>query len=98
MPLYCANLPCFLRSTQVAFRKTDGSVEIVGEPEYHGNPQNPTEGSLLTWKYGYDLPYLITKNTEFKYVEVRRFQSTFFGICGIMNEVYILKKEVIQWK
>lgn len=80
-----------LMSEQVAFME-HGGVQIVGEPEYHGNPQNPEEGSLVTWRYGYDLPLLITRNTPFTDVEVRRYQSHHNAIAGYMNEVYILAK------
>lgn len=77
------------RSEQVAFK--EGSVlRVVGEPEYHGNPQSP-EGSLVTWRYGYDLPYLIAKTTAFD-VEVRRWYSRTKAIMGPMTEVYILTK------
>jgi SAM-dependent methyltransferase len=33
--------PDLVKSEQVAFREADGSVRVVGEPEYHGNPQSP---------------------------------------------------------
>ncbi|CAI9403270.1 class I SAM-dependent methyltransferase [Nocardioides sp. T2.26MG-1] len=79
-----------LRSEQVAFRESDG-VRVVGEPEYHGNPQHPDQGALVTWRYGYDLPLLISRETEFD-VEVRRWQSRRLAIMGPMTEVYILHK------
>lgn len=78
-------------SIQVAF-KEDGKLRFLGEPEYHGNPQKPEEGSLVTWRYGYDLPLLITRNSNFKSVEVRRWQNIPEGIMGYMNEIYILTK------
>ncbi|WP_084158939.1 methyltransferase domain-containing protein [Solidesulfovibrio alcoholivorans] len=77
-------------SEQVAFVE-DGELRVIGDPEYHGNPQN-SEGSLVTWRYGYDLPQLITRNTKFKNVEVRRWQSMDDAIMGIMTEIYILRK------
>lgn len=76
-------------SEQVAFRSSDG-VRIVGEPEYHGNPQD-SSGSLVTWRYGYDLPLLIQRRTGFD-VEVRRMQSKDIAVLGPMTEVYILRK------
>lgn len=76
-------------SEQVAFRES-GGIRIVGEPEYHGNPQDPT-GSLVTWRYGYDLPLLIQRRTGFD-VEVRRIQSKAIAVLGPMTEVYILRK------
>lgn len=78
-------------SEQVAFLEDSGSVRIVGEPEYHGNPQDPDGGSLVTWRYGYDLPLLITRHTNFD-VEVRRWQSKRDAILGPMTEVYILSR------
>lgn len=78
------------RSEQVAFREGE-QIRVVGEPEYHGNPQHPDEGALVTWRYGYDLPMLIARETEFD-VEVRRWQSRRLAIMGPMTEVYILHK------
>ncbi|WP_424363291.1 class I SAM-dependent methyltransferase [Methylocystis parvus] len=77
------------RSEQVAFQEANG-LRIVGEPEYHGNPQNE-EGALVTWRYGYDLPRLISQHTNFD-IEVRRWHSRARAIMGPMTEVYILKK------
>lgn len=82
--------PDRLNSEQVAFRE-GGQLRIVGEPEYHGNPQHPEEGALVTWRYGYDLPMRIARETEFD-VEVRRWQSRRLAIMGPMTEVYILHK------
>jgi SAM-dependent methyltransferase len=78
------------KSEPVAFKERDGSVRIIGEPEYHGNPQDPS-GSLVTWRYGYDLPCLIAKNTGFD-VEVRRWHSPRRAIMGRRTEAYILRK------
>ncbi|MRX51489.1 methyltransferase domain-containing protein [Paracoccus sp. S-4012] len=75
-------------SEQVAFLE-DGAVRIVGEPEYHGNPQG--DGSLVTWRYGYDLPLLIARQTGFD-VEVRRWQSPSIAVMGRMTEVYLLRR------
>lgn len=77
------------QSEQVAFRSL-GGIHVVGEPEYHGNPQDAS-GSLVTWRYGYDLPLLIQRRTGFD-VEVRRAQSRDIAVLGPMTEVYILRK------
>ena len=74
---------------QVAFREPSG-IRIVGKPEYHGNPQD-LKGSLVTWRYGYDLPHLIAKQTSFD-VELRRWYAPRRAIMGTMTEVYILTK------
>ena len=79
-------------SVQVAFREPDGSVRIVGEPEYHGDPQKPEEGVLVTWRYGYDLPLLIGRQTGFD-VELRRFHARNIGpAMGYLCEVFVLTK------
>jgi SAM-dependent methyltransferase len=82
-----------VHSEQVAFEEADGKLRIVGTPEYHGNPQDPSGGALVTWRYGYDLPLLISRNTGFD-VEVRRWQSRSQAIMGAMTEVYVLRKPV----
>jgi hypothetical protein len=89
----CFSAPTYhdlFNSVQVAFQQPDSSTRIVGTPEYHHNPQKP-EGSLVTWKYGYDFPLLISRETNFD-VEVRRFQSKSAAAMGLMNEIYILTK------
>jgi SAM-dependent methyltransferase len=80
--------PDRLRTEQVAFVE-NGELRVVGEAEYHGNPQG--DGSLVTWRYGYDLPLLISRETDFD-VEVRRWQSKRIAAMGVMTEVYILRK------
>jgi SAM-dependent methyltransferase len=77
-------------SEQVAFVEND-ALRIVGEPEYHGNPQRPEDGALVTWRYGYDLPLLIQRSTGFD-VELRRYQSRGSAVMGYKNEVYLLRK------
>jgi SAM-dependent methyltransferase len=79
------------KSEQVAFQLAGGGMHIIGEPEYHGNPQRPEDAALVTWRYGYDLPLLIQRETGFD-VEVRRWQSKQISVMGIMTEVYICTK------
>jgi len=78
-----------MTSEQVAFLEGE-DVRIVGEPEYHGNPQGEGSGSLVTWRYGYDLPLLIQRRAGFD-VETRRYQSRRVAAMGYMTEVYILR-------
>lgn len=80
-----------VKSRQVAFRSPEGDVRIVGEPEYHGDPQHPDKGVLVTWRYGYDLPVLVARETGAN-VEVRRWQSPGLAVMGHMTEVYILTR------
>ena len=77
------------RSEQVAFLEGD-DVRIVGEPEYHGNPQS-NNGALVTWRYGYDFAERISAETYFD-VEVRRWAAPSEAVTGPMTEVYILTK------
>jgi len=89
----CFSVPTYddkFASQQVAFRHADGKIEIIGEPEYHHNP-TVAAGSLVTWRYGYDLPLLISRETNFD-VEVRRFQSKRAAAVGKMTEIYVLSK------
>ncbi len=80
-----------VHSEQVAFLDADGNIKTIGDPEFHGNPQNPKDGALVTWRYGYDLPLLISRETNFD-VTVHRWQSKSDAILGYMTEVYILTK------
>lgn len=84
--------PGQFESTQKAYRLPSGDIEIIGEPEYHGDPQHPESGSLVTWQYGYDLPLLISRKTNFEHIEVMRWQSKCFAVMGAMTEVYIMTK------
>lgn len=79
------------KSEQVAWLMPDRSTKVKGEPEFHGNPQHPEKGALVTWRYGYDLPLLIQRETDFN-VEVRRWQSKEIAVMGIMTEIYLCKK------
>lgn len=83
--------PDLVKSRQVAWLREDGSLHVDGKPEYHGNPQRPEDGALVTWRYGYDLPVLIARETSFD-VEVRRWQAKDEAIMGYMTEVYVLTK------
>lgn len=70
---------------------SDGREEIlIGQPEYHGNPIN-SNGALVTFHYGYDLPELIFKWCSMM-VEVYRFYDPYHGIIGPMTEVYVCRK------
>jgi SAM-dependent methyltransferase len=68
----------------------DGSVRHLMEPEYHGNPVDPN-GSLVTFRWGYDLADRIAEWTPFD-VEVRRFHDRRHGIVAEFSEVIICRK------
>lgn len=77
-------------SRRVARFLADGTPEHLEKPEYHGNPVNPM-GSLVTFRYGYDLPALIARWADFD-VEVRRFNDLTRGIIGELTETYVCRK------
>lgn len=73
-----------------ARRLSDGSIEYLTEPEYHGNPVGDGR-ALVTFLYGYDIADLIAKAAPFD-VEVRRFNDQSRGILGQFTEVMICRK------
>lgn len=80
------------KSEQVAFiDPLTSDTRVIGKPEYHGNPQRPKEMALVTWRYGYDFPFLIKESTGFE-LEIRRYESDEFAILGFMTEVYICRR------
>jgi SAM-dependent methyltransferase len=73
-------------SERRALYKSDGSVEHMAEPEYHGNPVSDA-GSLVTFHYGHDLAALIHQWSGMS-TEVSRFHDHRHGIIGEFTEVY----------
>lgn len=69
---------------------TEGGVEHYEPPEYHGNPIDD-QGSLVTWRFGYDLPNLIRSWADFD-VTVMRFDAPGLGLMGYFTEVYVCRK------
>jgi SAM-dependent methyltransferase len=89
---YIFSVPTYkeqVHTRQLAF-ETAASVEIVGEPMYHGNPADP-DGSLVTYQYGYDLAENIHRWSGLE-VCVIRFHDHEIGIIGEHTEVYICQK------
>ncbi len=67
----------------------DGTVKLlVNPPEYHGSP---TGDSLVTFDYGYDIAYQITKWAPFD-VRISRFWDQRHGIIGEYTEVIVCRK------
>lgn len=77
-------------SRRVARYREDGAAEHLEPPEYHGNPIDDL-GSLVTWRFGYDLPALIRTWADFD-VTVMRFDAPGLGLMGYYTEVYICTK------
>ena len=78
-------------SEQVAFIDQDGSTRIVGEPEYHGNPQRPDDGALVTWRFGSDLSARIYEETGCD-SEIISGQQRSKAILGTHTEVVVVTK------
>jgi len=70
---------------------SDGTIKyLITPPEYHGNPISG-EGSLVTFKYGYDFPDQLARWAPFS-VELWRFNDRYHGIVGEFTDVVVLLK------
>ncbi len=59
----------------------DGKICYLKEPQYHGNPIDPTRGSLVFYDYGWDLLEMI-KKAGYKDAYFRRIYSVQNGNIG----------------
>lgn len=75
-----------LESERAASYRADGTVEHYREPEYHGNPLG--DSSLVTWRWGHDLPELIQRWSSLS-CRVVRFHDPSHGIIGRFTDVYL---------
>lgn len=69
---------------------SDGALEFLKEPEYHGNPISG-DGALVTFDYGYAIHQMIPWWADFD-VEILRFCDKRAGILGEYTEVVVCKK------
>ena len=83
--------PGRLKTEQVAFLDNQGEISIIGKPEYHGNPQRPEDGALVTYRYGFDLPRQILSRLRCD-VELYSYQSRAKGSIGTHTEVFVVSK------
>lgn len=91
--LYIHTTPIYkhmAETVQAARLEPSGEITHLMEPEYHGNPING-DGSLVTYRFGYDLGDLIARWTRFD-VEIRRYNHRTFGIVAEFTEVIICTK------
>ena len=68
----------------------DGKVELLLDPQYHGNPMGG--GSLVVYDYGWDLMGMI-KNVGFSNVYIHKEYSPSHGIVGINSIFFIIAKK-----
>jgi SAM-dependent methyltransferase len=73
---------------------TDGRIEHLEPPEYHGNPVDQC-GSLVTIKYGYDVADLIDQWADMD-VEIRRFRDKTHGIVAEFTEVIVCRRRAAR--
>jgi glycosyltransferase involved in cell wall biosynthesis/SAM-dependent methyltransferase len=77
-----------LQRAQLLF---DGQVKYLFAPEYHGNPMS-SEGSLVTWHWGYDIKNIIQEKITDCRVEIINPSDRSQGIEAEYIEVIIQKK------
>lgn len=73
----------------------DGRVIHLSEPEYHGNPVNDL-GALVTYRYGRDLPDMISEWAPFS-IEVIRFNDRHHGVVGAFTDVVVCQKIEVDY-
>lgn len=82
-----------LKTEQWARIEPDGKItHLILPPEYHGNPVNDA-GSLVTFKFGYDIVDLLATWAPFN-VELRRFNDRHHGIVGEFTDVVVCTKSL----
>ena len=85
-PIYKENV-----STEHCAEKCrDGTVRHMRQPEYHGNPVDAA-GSLVTYRYGRDLPHLIAQWAPFG-VEVHSFHDRHLGLIAEFLDVIVCRR------
>ncbi|MGE3744685.1 MAG: methyltransferase domain-containing protein [Sphingomonadaceae bacterium] len=70
--------------------RSDGSIDFIVDPEYHGNPISG-DGALVTFDYGYAIHQMITHWAPFE-VEISRFSKRSAGILGEYTEVIVCSR------
>jgi SAM-dependent methyltransferase len=78
-----------------AKQRPDGSFEHIKPPEYHGNPVDQAQGSLVTVDYGYDIHQLIAESAPFD-VRVYRFADRTYGLLGEFLDVFHCRKRPVE--
>jgi SAM-dependent methyltransferase len=79
-----------MKSERVALYQDDGSVELYAEAEYHGNPISDA-GSLVTWRWGRDLPELVRLWSGMD-CWVTRWHDSSIGVLGEHTDVYACRR------
>jgi len=82
----------YWRPTSVRARLgPDGRIEHLLEPDYHGNPLDPSGGSLVVTDWGRELLDFIHTSSKMK-TEVFRLDDAKKGITGAFIDVFVSRK------
>ena len=82
----------YWRPTSVRARLgPDGRIEHLLEPDYHGNPLDPSGGSLVVTDWGRELLDFIEASSKMK-TEVFRLDDAKKGITGAFIDVFVSRK------
>jgi SAM-dependent methyltransferase len=71
----------------------DGSIRHIEKPDYHGNPIDPQNGSLVTFDYGYDVHQAIAEWAPGFDIRIVRFEDKTAGIMGEFTDTVICQKK-----
>lgn len=79
-----------LAETQVRARRRGDDVELLAEPEYHGNPIDAA-GALVTVRFGRDLPSYVDRVSGVR-THVHTTEDASLGLLGKFLEVLVSRK------
>jgi SAM-dependent methyltransferase len=71
---------------------SDGTIRHIEKPEFHGNPIDPQNGSLVTFDYGYEVHQAIAEWVPGFDVRIIRFCDKTAGIMGEFTDVVVCQK------
>jgi len=83
-------LPFSERNAVKAFVKEDGEIITLGKPEIHGDPNNPEQGSLCFYHFGWEL-LKDMRNVGFKEAFNLFYLSRFYGYLTLDNLIVGIK-------
>jgi SAM-dependent methyltransferase len=79
-----------IASIRRAHLRSDGSIEYIHKPEYHGNPVGDGR-ALVTFDYGYDFESLLSEWSRSP-VQAVHTKDRSKGLDAEYNEVFVIRK------
>lgn len=76
-----------------ATKGEDGKPVFLKEPEYHGNPIDPVNGSPVTMHWGYDIIDFIEQATGMETTVETYHNDLYYGIYNIDVDIFISVKK-----